>query len=81
MSDSHKVVPFRRGTPTAPSFPERALTAAEWRDLITAEMRMHVTEQAKEFLAENLNIDVEAIDEIIRRIGRFGVLGVPRATN
>lgn len=79
MSESQKVVPFRRKTPAAPSFPEGALTAAEWRDLITAYMSMYCTAEAFEFVSENLNIDVAAIDEIIRRIGRFGVLGVPRA--
>jgi len=33
------------------------------------------TAEACKFVSENLNIDVEAVDEIIRRIGRFGVVG------
>jgi hypothetical protein len=43
-------------------------------------MHMYCTAEAFEFVSENLNMDVAAIDEIICRIGRFGVLGVSRTT-
>jgi len=38
---------------------------------------MHISPAAFDFVCENLDVDVQALDDIIRRIAKYGVIGDP----
>ncbi len=71
-----KLLPFKgfHLTPEDPlaDLPEKALSALEWAGLITSQM--YINPNAVEYCFANLDIDINTIEEIIRRIAKYGVI-------